>query len=453
MIRQFIIAATLSLAPAAWAQRPSEAELQLLSSVLPLIQNQNWSAAETGLKNGLANFPRSAVLSNALGMVYEQENRKPDAILAFEQAVEWLPDFTAAQVHLASLYADSGSCSRAESLFLAAAENTTDAGALSTVGFGLAHCKNYLGAARVLKKAHVSDPASSVTIFNLALAQYQSGEFDAALSSLDALHPGAEQERAEVLYLRGKVLQVLNKVGGTASLTRACRLRPREDYCNDAAVGLIKAEQFTEAVSLIESANQAMSSPAVSLLCVLGLAQFRLGRYREAIETYRTAIHLDPQLDAAREGLGFLLYMTGDLERARSVIEEGLSRSGVDFYLPYLRALVLYRTSSALWPEALKSLAESIRGSSNFAPSYFLRGKIAMEEGRDSAALADFQSAAKLDPKYPLPYYKMAQLYLHLGRRAEADQAREQFAALGNQREEELLAKQAQALLLTHAVH
>ena len=447
-----LIVASLCPVPAAWAQRPSEAELKTLSSALPLIQQQNWSAAETTLQEGMASFPHSALLSNALGIVYEREHRQPDAIRAFEQAVEWLPNFTAAQLHLASLHAERGECDRANSLFLAAAANTADEGALSEAGLGLAECKNFAGAAQVLEKARSASPSPAI-IFNLALVLYKTSEFDAALSMLETLPHGPEQERAEVLYLRGKLLKALQKPGSAASLAQACRQHAQEDYCKDAAVEMIATEQLTEAVTLLESANKGLSAPSVSLLCALGLAQFRLGRYQASIRSYSSALNIDPQLDAAREGLGFLLYITGELEQARSIVEQGPPRPTVDFYLPYLRALVLYRTSAALWPEALSALAQSLRSNANFAASYFLRGKIALEQGNETRALADFQNAAKLDPTYPLPYYKMSQIYLRQGRREEAEQARKRFAALGNQREDELLAKQAQALLLTHASH
>ncbi len=450
MLSGVLIAASLCVVQAGWAQRPSEAELNALSSALPLIQQQNWSAAEASLQEGMASFPHSAILSNALGIVYEREHRQPDAIRAFEQAVEWLPNFTAAQVHLASLHAERGECDHANRLFRAAAAKTTDEGALSTAGLGLAECKDFAGAAQVLEKAR-SVSASPAIIFNLALVLYKTSQFGAALSMLETLPHGAEQERPEVLFLRGKLLKALQKPGSADSLAQACRQHAQEDYCRDAAIEMIATEQLTEAVTLLEYANKAMPAPSVSLLCALGLAQFRLGRYQASIRSYSGALDMDPQLDAAREGLGFLFYITGDLEHARSVVEQGPARTNVDFYLPYLRALVLYRTSSALWPEALSSLTQCLRSNPNFAPSYFLRGKIALEQGNETAALSDFQTAAKLDPVYPLPYYKMSLIYLRQGRREEAEQARKQFAALGNQREDELLAKQAQALLLTHA--
>jgi tetratricopeptide (TPR) repeat protein len=84
----------------------------------------------------------------------------------------------------------------------------------------------------------------------------------------------------------------------------------------------------------------------------------------------------------------------------------------------------------------------------SFAPSYFLRGKIEMERGSLEAALRDFQRAAELDPKYPLPHYKIAQVYIRQGRLQEAEVVQKKFSELGNLREEELLTRQTQDLLM-----
>lgn len=71
-----------------------------------------------------------------------------------------------------------------------------------------------------------------------------------------------------------------------------------------------------------------------------------------------------------------------------------------------------------------------------------------MEQNDLPGALSDFERAVALDPKYPLPYYKMAQIYGRQGRAQEADAARRKFSELGNLREEEMLARQAQDALL-----
>jgi tetratricopeptide (TPR) repeat protein len=178
------------------------------------------------------------------------------------------------------------------------------------------------------------------------------------------------------------------------------------------------------------------------------MAQFRLGRYRDAISSYTAALEKDAGVDASREGLGFLCYVTGDLEKARAVIEEGLKNPKADFYLAHLEAMVLYRLSPQLRSKALDAVNRALAANENFAPSYFLRGKIRMDQNDLAGALGDFEHAVEVDPKYPLPYYKMAQIYAKQGRTREAEETRRKFSALGNLREEEVLLRQTQNVLL-----
>ena len=110
--------------------------------------------------------------------------------------------------------------------------------------------------------------------------------------------------------------------------------------------------------------------------------------------------------------------------------------------------MVLYRASPRLRPQALDAVNRALQANAKFAPSYFLRGKIRMDQNDLSGALADFKRAVALDPKYPLPYYKMAQIYVRQGRAQEAAAARSTFSALGSRREEEILARQTQDILM-----
>jgi tetratricopeptide (TPR) repeat protein len=429
-----------------WGQAPSEEEQRYLQSVLPLVQERKWANAEGKFKEGLSQFPRSALLANALGMVYEQQGKVEAAARQFEQALEWLPTFTAARIHLAAIYGKQGDCAKASPLYSAAAEATTDSGALTAIGIGLGECQAYADAAHVLEKAHRIDPASASTTWNMALAEYKAGAFDQVLTSLDALPGGSESAQPEVLYLRGKAMQALKRPGASVILAQACRARPQEEYCSDAAIFLMREGQLPQAAELLELElrNQ---QPTAAALSMVGLVQFRLGRYHDAIKSYTQAIQCDAALAAPREGLAFLLYMTGDLETARATAEEAMKTPGVNFYVPYLHALILWRISHRFGPDALTSLAASLQKDPNFAPAYFLRGKIRAENNDLDGALTDFQTAASLDTKYALPWYKMAQVYRRQGRVDEAKRAERQFATLGSLREEEVLAKEAQDML------
>lgn len=442
------IIAGLTLAFPAPAQTPAD-DQQYLFSVLPLIQQGNLPEAERQLLEGVARYPRSAILQNALGIVYARQTKTDQAAAAFQRALEILPSFTAAQLQLATIRQQQGNQAEAAKWFRLAGEGTADPDALAAAGLGLADCEDYAGAAVILEKAHTVKPGDASVTYNLALAQYKNGRYPAALELLQSMGGGGQPP--DVLYLHGKILERLGKPEGTSEIVAACQDQPaNETFCRDAGTAAIRRQQYADAAAMLQSAvEKSPESPA--LLSLLGMAQFQLGRYREAIRSYTAALDRDPQIDASREGLGFLYYVTGDLEKARSVIEAGLKNPRADHYLFHLEAMVLYRTSPQLRPQALDSVNRSLKANPNFAPSYFLRGKIRMEQKDVPGALADFEHAVRLDPKYPLPYYKMAQIYTRLGREQQAAAARRKFSELGNLREEEVLARQTQDVLVPAA--
>jgi protein O-GlcNAc transferase len=435
----------------ATAQKPTPEEQQYLISVLPLIESGRLTEAEEKLVAGMQLYPRSAIFQNALGIVYQKQNRAEAAAAAFRHALEWLPSFTAAQLHLALVYQQQDKKKDAADLFAAVGESTSNFEALATAGLGLAQCEDYNRAIPVLEKAGSLRPDSMSIRYNLALARYKDGKFQAALETLRSIPLTDGADNAELLYLRGKVRQALSQDGGGEDLAQACRLRPAaENFCVDASLALMKQEKFASALEILRLGLE--NSPAsVASLSTLGLVQFRLGKYREAIESYTRALAMDPASDASREGLAFLLYVTGDLQKARSVIEERLGNPASDFYLSQLHGMILYRLSPKLWSEATHSINRALEKNPTFAPSYFLRGKMKMERGSLEEALRDFQRAAELDPKYPLPHYKIAQIYIRQGRLHEAELVQKKFSELGNLREEELLTRQTQDLLMRTA--
>jgi len=437
---------SLVLALAAVAQTPSADEQQYLFSVLPLIDRGQLSQAEEQLLAGIERYAKSAILYNALGIVYRKENKINDAADAFRKAVEILPSFTAAQLQLASIYQEQEKKSSAAELFRAAAESTTNFDALMAAGQGLADCNDLAGAARVFAKARAARPDSASAAYNLALAQYKTGDLASAAQTLASI----TSSDADVLYLRGKILEASGKPQ-TTDKAAACRMQPaNETFCADAALEAIRQDHFVDAVALLGPAIE--KSPAShALLSLLGLAQFRLVRYRDSIRSYSAALEQDASVDASREGLGFLYYVTGDLKKARLTVEEGLRNPKADFYLAHLEAMILYRMSPQLRTNAAESVERAINANPRFAPSYFLRGKIRMEQNNFEGALADFEHAAELNPKYPLPYFKMAQIYAREGRAQEAEAARRKFSELGNLREEETLARQTQDVLMPAA--
>src|SRR5262245_14802657 len=235
------------LSTRASAQAPSAQEQQYLFSVLPLIQKGALGEAEQKLSEGLKLYPGSAILSNALGMVFERQEKIEAAIRSYQNALTALPHFTAAQLHLALLYQRLDKKREAAELFSQAASTTSDFEAISTAGAGLAQCEDYEGAVRVLEKARSLRPDSVPVAYNLALALFKSGDFSSARNILETVPVRARSDDADLVFLQGQVKQGLNE-DGEEELTQACRLNPAsERFCTEAALALIRKERLNEA--------------------------------------------------------------------------------------------------------------------------------------------------------------------------------------------------------------
>lgn len=274
--------------------------------------------------------------------------------------------------------------------------------------------------------------------FDLAFALFRVGRYSEALKTLDQIPAAQSQGQPDYHYLRGKVeLALENPQAAGEQYALALRQQPdNESLCVDAGLLHSRFEDFRKALEVFESCAQKLPD-SVPIETGLGLTYFRLGKYPDAIAAFRKVLALRPEADAAREALAFLLYTTSSFLEARQVLEPRLESRDVDYYLPFLHALVLLRLEAREnRRQAFHSLEESIELNAKFAPAYFQRGKLEWEMGDATRALADLELATKLDPAYAQPYYLMAQIYYKQGKKDQAEQAQEKSAALNREREE-----------------
>jgi tetratricopeptide (TPR) repeat protein len=105
-----------------------------------------------------------------------------------------------------------------------------------------------------------------------------------------------------------------------AELTQAVELDPnRGDSHFHLGTALAEARRWEDAVAAY---RKAITQPSLTVLDLahqnLGLALFHLGRYREAEDSLRFALSLDPQLQAAYYNLGLVLTAEKRPEEAKA---------------------------------------------------------------------------------------------------------------------------------------
>jgi tetratricopeptide (TPR) repeat protein len=293
-------------------------------------------------------------------------------------------------------------------------------------------------AVRVFQRAVEIRPGAYDGEFNLAFSYYRQKEFVKALDTLDKIPSSEKTQHADFHYLRGKVQLALgdDKLAKEELLSAVQQEPGDESLCMEAGLLFLHYQNFWQALGIFARCSEALprSSPVDT---GLGLTYLYLGKYAEAIDTFKKVLGLQPDADAAREALGFLLYVTGKLEEAEQILEQRIKGGNADYYIYYLNALVLLRENSqANRTRALNSLAEALRRQPHFPPAFFERGRIEFEAGNFTQALLDFQKATELDPDYAEPYALMARAYFKLGQRENAEQAQRKYLSTHHEQEE-----------------
>lgn len=293
-------------------------------------------------------------------------------------------------------------------------------------------------------------PAAYDALFNLAFAYYRQGNLQEALAALDQIGRQAAEAHWDYHYLLGKIYLGLHQnQAAAAEMLGAFNLQPgNESLCSDAGLLFFRFENFWKALQIYQTCAAHLPDSA-PIETGLGLTYFRLGKYQDAIATFRKVLAIRPKADAAREALGFLLYIEGDLEEARAALEERATAQHGDYYIDYLDALVLLRLHpTGSHPEALRLLNETLRKDPGFAPAYFERARIWEDCRNFGQALTDLHRAIEADPHYAQPYYLIAQTDYKLGKMKEANEARLRFGALNTEREEKEQEQQVEDQLL-----
>jgi tetratricopeptide (TPR) repeat protein len=188
-------------------------------------------------------------------------------------------------------------------------------------------------------------------------------------------------------------------------------------------------EKLGRHVEAIDASKKAVNlRPSAESYFNIGLANYYLKQYREAVENYRQSIRLDPYNAADAYyalGLAYRDWGRADDEiqaykqaiRLRSDYTSAYERLGTRYLKSkkYAEAIETFRQLSALKP-----------GDAN-APNSM--GEAYVEMGRWAEALEAFKQAIRLKPDFGRAYYNLGKSYLAMGNR---EGAVEQYNVLQN---------------------
>jgi tetratricopeptide (TPR) repeat protein len=150
----------------------------------------------------------------------------------------------------------------------------------------------------------------------------------------------------------------------------------------------------------------------------LGLAYDKIGRFDEAIQELKAALHLYPDYVEVHNNLGVTYDKMEMPEEAETELREAI-RMNPGYLEAHCNLGNIYACCGKL-DEALLEFEEVQRINPRYAPLHNSLGNIHALENRESEAIQEFIAALDIDPKYISARMNLANIYYESGRHDEA---------------------------------
>jgi tetratricopeptide (TPR) repeat protein len=293
----------------------------------------------------------------------------------------------------------------------------------------------------------VSDyPQNFEARYNLALADFALRRFSEAQTTLDGASELSKDQLVSREYLRGKLYDALGQTDlAEKSYLLAFHGAPQqENYALDLGLHYLRRRLYAKALETLKAAAK-YHPDSIYLELGLGLTQVLGDDPPRAIATCRGILAKEPTFGPARLLLVVAFYMNGENQNCALETAAALRQPGAPPYLYYLHAASLLKLNSKEYAAMLHDLDEANRAIPGCAFCYFTQSKVHQEMGDESAAIADLeQLVTRVDPEFSQGWYRLATLYQHSGRQADAARALERFRSIKSEqtdRETEYLRK------------
>jgi tetratricopeptide (TPR) repeat protein len=279
----------------------------------------------------------------------------------------------------------------------------------------------------------VSDyPQNFEARYNLALADFALRRFSEAQITLDGAPELSKDQQVSREYLRGKLYDALGQTDlAEKSYLLAFHGAPQqENYALDLGLHYLRRRLYAKALETLKAAAK-YHPDSIYLELGLGLTQVLGDDPPRAIATCRRILAREPTFGPARLLLVVAFYMNGENQNCALEAAAALRQPGAPPYLYYLHAASLLKLNSKEYAAMLHDLDDANRAIPGCAFCYFTQSKVHQEMGDGSAAIADLeQLVTRVDPEFSQGWYRLATLYQHSGRQADAARALERFRSI-----------------------
>jgi tetratricopeptide (TPR) repeat protein len=302
---------------------------------------------------------------------------------------------------------------------------------LLRVGIQFAERELYGEATESFRRCIQEHPDVFEAYYNLALAKIAEQKWEDALTTLEQ---APQKSRSQILacsYLRGKVERSQGKITeAERDLSDAFAGAPQNPtYGMDLGLFYIQQHDYLQAATVFGRAAE-LNPHSSFLLLGLSLSRFLAGQNEQSVDTLRKLLSIQPDFTPARVLMTFVLSVEGKLEDAEKIAQQGLNAPDASPYLYYLDASVLVKLQSRQYQRILDELKIARGKIPSCSLCYLTESKAYQAQGNLDAAIADLETATRLDPSLPEAWYRLASLYRRIGRSVEASRAQDRFQQL-----------------------
>lgn len=185
--------------------------------------------------------------------------------------------------------------------------------------------------------------------------------------------------------------------------------------------------QQEESIALLEQVLA--KEPDLALYAKLGNWMMRQKEYKRAVPVLRKAMEQDRDSPTTHFQLGKALVEAGDLENGVEELEiaEAKKPQLIDAHL----LLQMAYTKLNRVPDAMRECEIMLQLVPDHYPSYLILGRLLETTGDNEGAISNLKKASALEPKAPDPHLILAEVYEHMGRKADAARERGIATRLG----------------------
>jgi len=289
----------------------------------------------------------------------------------------------------------------------------------------------YAGAAKAFRQLVALQPKLGTARVMLGLCEFEMGEEDAALKSLqDGRSLGIASDpqlREVVLYHEGILLQRKGRFEAAQdTLAQLCRQSPYPSEV-DLLMGAISLRVRDQQLPAAATSEYQVMQQSGQATC-LGVQR----KYDEARQQFEALLTSHPQYPNLHYAYGKLLLEANDNDAAVAQFQAEIQNNPKDAISRLRIASARYRIDSAA---GLPYAEEAVKLDPSLPLGHYMLGLLLLDTDDYVRAIPELEIAQKSFPDQPKVYFALASAYSRAGRKEDATRARETFLRLNQQQE------------------